>query len=120
MPRGVKLALSLGLLLIAGTVATPAGSGTARAKITLLDTDPVVVAGRYFKPSERVKVRISLSGGRLTRSVVATRLGRFAVRFASVHAECSPFVVTVVGEDGSRATLRRINIPPACTVPIAP
>jgi hypothetical protein len=51
---------------------------------------------------------------------VATRRGSFTARVATVDAECSPFIVYAAGNGGSRAQLRRINIPPPCGIPITP
>lgn len=120
MRGDVKLSTSLGLFLIVALLVTPAGAGKARAKVMLVDDSPLVVSGRAFVRAERVTLRTSLEGRRYTKRIVASQVGRFTTRIANVDAECSPFVVTAVGARGSRATLRRIIIPPPCGIPIAP
>ena len=107
------------LLLLAATLSS-AGSAKARPKLVLVDTQPVVVAGRGFAPAERVKLRAALNGRKITKRVTASRIGRFTVRLAATDAECDPFTVSAVGGEGSRAMLRRINIPAPCGIVITP
>jgi hypothetical protein len=95
-------------------------SAKGRAKLVLVDASPVVVAGRGFAPAERVTLRTTLEGRRIAKRVTANRTGRFIVRFAATSAECDPFTVSAVGRAGSRATLRRIQIPPPCGIVITP
>ena len=103
-------------------VANPVGMASAhknRTSLHLLDDRPLLVTGRGFEVRERVRLRTSIAGERISKVVVASRLGRFTVQLAA-HAECRPFVVYAEGRAGSRATLRRIQIPPPCGPPIAP
>jgi hypothetical protein len=120
MSRAVKFPISIGLLLLLAASLTSAGSARAKAKLVLVDTQPVVVAGRGFAPAERVTLRTALNGRQITKRVTASRIGRFTVRLAATDAECYPFTVSAVGGEGSRAMLRRINIPPPCGIPITP
>jgi hypothetical protein len=120
MTRAVKFSISLGLLLLLATTLSSAGSAKAKPTIALVDASPVVVAGRGFARAERVTLRASVNGRRITKVVTANQIGRFTVRLAVTNAECNPFTVSAVGREGSRAMLRRINIPPPCGPPIAP
>jgi hypothetical protein len=120
MSHAVKFSISLGLLLLLATTLSSAGSAKAKPTIALVDASPVVVAGRGFARAERVTLRASVNGRSITRRVTASRIGRFTVRLAATNAECDPFTVTAVGRAGSRAMLKRINIPAPCGVPIAP
>ena len=120
MSPAVKLSISIGLLLLLAASLTSAGSARPRAKLALVDTQPLVVAGRGFAPAERVTLRTALNGRQITKKVTASRIGRFTVRLAATNADCDPFTVSAAGRAGSRAMLRRINIPPPCGIVITP
>lgn len=68
---------------------------------------PAAVAGTGFHPG-RVTVTAPTADGKVAKSSQANSAGRFTVRFASpVTAHpCRVSVVTAVGADGLRATLR--------------
>lgn len=94
---------------------------TRRATLAVANDNPVVVVGRGFLRGERVTLRTSINGQLYKKTVVANTLGRFSTQLAQVDAECWPFAVSAVGARGSRATaLRKIVIPPPCSVPIQP
>jgi hypothetical protein len=114
---GAVLAL---LAVSAAAVATPASETKRRPVLSLLDDGPVSVAGRGFARGERVTVRTAVSGRTFAQTVRATRAGRFTATFTEADAACQPFTVTAVGRAGSRATFRRIEIPPPCGPPIQP
>jgi hypothetical protein len=120
MSRAVKFPISLGLLLLLATALSSAGSAKAKPTIVLVDASPVVVAGRGFVRAERVTLRAAVNGRHITRRVVANRVGRFTVSLAATNAACNPFTISAVGRAGSRAMLRRINIPAPCGPPITP
>jgi hypothetical protein len=120
MSRAVKLPISIGLAIVVAAALSSVGTAKGRAKLVLVDTHPVVVAGRGFAPAERVTLRTTLNGRRITKRVTASRTGRFTVRLAAEDAECTPLAVSAVGREGSRASLRKIVIPPPCGIPIAP
>jgi hypothetical protein len=86
----------------------------AKARVSLVNDAPLVVAGRGFKADERVRVAASTARGQYRKTTAVTRLGRFSVRFASVDASCGPLFVAVTGTQGTRATWRRPGIPPPC------
>jgi hypothetical protein len=119
--RVVKLSIStfLALLLGAALVISAAGS-TRRGTLAVVARNPVVVTGRGFLPRERVTLRTSLGGHVYRKTVVASRIGRFTTRFADANAECSPFAVSATGARGTRATTRKIAIPPPCGMVITP
>jgi hypothetical protein len=120
MSRSVKFPISIALAVVVAAALSSVGSAKGRAKLVLVDTHPVVVAGRGFAPAERVTLRTTLNGRRITKHVTATRTGRFTVRLATEDAECTPLAISAVGREGSRASLRKIVIPPPCGIPIAP
>jgi hypothetical protein len=118
----VKLLISASAaLLLAGTLVIAASAVTRRATVAVADANPVLVVGRGFLRGERVALRTSINGQLYKKTVLANNLGRFSTRLAQVDAECWPFAVSAVGARGSRATaLRKIVIPPPCSVPIQP
>ncbi len=120
----VKSLLTLAALSAAFAAAPLLGSADAaprKATLTIVDPSPVTVAGHGFRRGERVTVRL-VGGGVVHRKVVvANRFGRLTARWAdAVLPECSPYSVTATGARGSQATLRKIQIPPACGIVIQP
>ena len=112
--------LSVSLLPVA-LLAVPAGAARAKATLAVVDESPVTVIGRGFLAKERVTLRTSVAGHLHRKVVTANRLGRFTAQFDGVEAaQCSPYAVSAVGARGSRATTRKIAIPPACGIPIQP
>jgi hypothetical protein len=111
----VKILISLGFAaLLAAALSTSAVSAERKASVVLLDESPIAVFGRGFVPRERVTVRVVIGKRNLTARVRASTAGRFTVRFQESLPDCSPFSVTATGGAGSRAMLRKINIPPPC------
>jgi hypothetical protein len=96
----------------------PASETKRRPVVALLDDRPVAVAGRGFARGERVTLRTAVGGRQFAKTVRATQAGRFTATFAEADAACQPFSVSAVGRLGSRATFRRIEIPPPCGPPI--
>jgi hypothetical protein len=118
--RLVKPAVVLVLLVSVGAAHTAAaGTAKKRPALMLVDTDPLRVAGGGFARRERIKLRTTVNGRLLRRTVTAGATGRFVAQF-QVDAECWPFVLYAEGGSGSRAVLRRIRIPPPCGPPPAP
>jgi hypothetical protein len=76
----------------------------ARATLKIVGIDPVAVAGRAFKPGERV--RLSADGRR--KSVTASARGSFKVFFPVANG-CNGLVVVARGSEGSRATVAFAN-----------
>jgi|Tabmets5t2r1_1033131.scaffolds.fasta_scaffold00187_6 hypothetical protein len=82
------------------TTTAPA-SRSARPTLTIVATDPVTVAGRGFKASERV----SLTGNGRRKSIVAGPRGGFTVVFAQAST-CNGFTAVARGSKGSRASVK--------------
>jgi hypothetical protein len=109
--------VALGAAAASIVLALPAGA--ARRPVVALAADsPVAVSGQGFRPGERVMVRATVDGRTTARLAIAGRTGRFTARFATVDATCEPIQVTAVGILGSRAVLRRWEIPPPCGIVI--
>ena len=121
MAAAVKLLISLSVpLLAAALLVLPADAARPKASLAVVDDSPVTVSGRGFLARERVTLRTSVAGRLHVEVVTANRLGRFTAQFDGVDAQCSPYAVSAVGARGSRATTRKIAIPPACGIPIQP
>jgi hypothetical protein len=118
----VKILVLLAALFAFFCITAPVGSADAerRPALAVVSDNPLTVAGRGYRRFERVTVRTSVHGSTYTRRIRAGRLGRFTVRFARVSAECHPFAAAAVGAGGSRASARRIAIPPPCGMVIQP
>jgi hypothetical protein len=91
--------LAIPALTLPAASATPA-STTGRAAVEIVQISPLTVAGRGFKPKERV--RVTANGGR--KSVTAGRRGRFEVAFPAANA-CNGVFAVAVGSKGSRASV---------------
>jgi hypothetical protein len=117
---GSFVAVSAAFAVSAAGLATPASETKRRPVVTLLNDRPVAVAGRGFARGERVTLRTAVNGRQFAKTVRATVAGRFTATFAEADAACQPFAVSAVGRLGSRATFRRIQIPPPCGIPIQP
>jgi hypothetical protein len=116
------LALPAALLALSSVAAGATGGAEIKRRpaLAVADQSPLVVTGRGFGRFERVTVRATVHGATYTRRVRAGRRGRFTARFGGVSAECHPFGVTAGGARGSRASMRRIAIPPPCGIVIQP
>jgi hypothetical protein len=95
----IVLLITFGLDAAVESPAAPAAQ-SARPKLTITNMNPLQVAGRGFKPRERVV----LSVGQRRRAVTADAGGRFSVRFG--RAMCSGGTISAVGSKGSRAAVR--------------
>jgi hypothetical protein len=119
--RVVNLPISVALLALLVAVSLASTESTkGKAKLVLVGTNPVVVAGLGFERAERVTLRTRLDGRRITKHVTAGRTGRFRVLLAATNAECDSFSVSAIGREGSRATAARTGIPAPCGIVIAP
>jgi hypothetical protein len=118
--RAVKLPISIALAVLLAASFSSAGSAKRKAKLAVVDANPVVVAGRGFTPAERVTLRTRLDRRRITKRVTASRTGRFTVSLAATNAECDSFTVSAIGREGSRATAGWSGVPPPCGVVITP
>ena len=100
--------------LVAATLASTGGAA-GRPVLRLADDRPLAVSGVGFAAGERVSVRVLVAGrapygATFTASGSGSFMARFPRRALSV---CPRYVITAVGNEGSRATLRE-RIPPPC------
>jgi hypothetical protein len=94
---------SLLTLLLGQAVAAP-----SRATLRLdEDVVPAVLQGAHFQPREHVRVVVLSGTTRTVRKLVATRLGRFALRMPADMNACQGFSATAVGSKGTKATFKR-------------
>lgn len=115
----MRIALWIAAALTAAVAAASApGSGLERPALRLADVEPLVVAGASFRPRELVRVQAIGTFGTRTKSVRATALGSFRVRFVALSADpCKLRFVKATGAEGSRAMLR---LPPGACQPEGP
>jgi hypothetical protein len=90
--------------LLATALALPAAAASPRPKLTLVQRDPITVAGAHFRPLGLVKVTIYVDPT-VTRAAKATRAGTFRVSFG--HLDIGPCggaaQVLAVGARGQKA-----------------
>ena len=105
-------------LVAAVTAGTAPGSSLKGPALRLADAQPLAVAGASFKSRELVRVQAVGTFGTRAKSVRATALGRFLVRFTTLSGDpCKLRFVRATGADGSRAMLR---FPPGACQPEGP
>jgi hypothetical protein len=99
-----KLAVTVAVvLLFLLALSASAGAAPVRtASLRIVDLKPLTVAGRSFRPNEKVKL-IATSEGVAIRVVRADGRGRFTARLALVSVKCLGTVVQAFGARGSRA-----------------
>jgi len=106
---GVLAALVAVLLAAAASRPVEGATAVSVPLLRVLHTSPFEVAGRSFKPFERVKVVVTTSAV-YTKRVRAGRSGRFVVNFGRIALDrCTGFVVTASGIRGSRSVLESKN-----------
>jgi hypothetical protein len=110
------VALLAVLLLLAAPLAASASGSSERAgrspSIRLVSQQPLVVRGRHFRSSERVRV-VVLASSRRVRRVTATGTGTFTATFRKVRfVRCTGLDVRAIGSKGSIAVLKLPQ--PAC------
>lgn len=106
----------IAVLLAAGTLGQ-AVAATPKASLRLVDdTTPVTLHGSGFQPREHVRIVVVANSTQMVKRVVATRLGRFVVKLATLDVNaCTGLSIRAVGNDGTEATLKR---PPGqCPLP---
>jgi hypothetical protein len=82
--------------------ATPSAE-TKRPTLTIMTMNPLRVAGRGFKASERVTVSV----GPRRRAATAGPRGGFTVQFG--RARCTSGTIVAIGSKGSRAAVKVPN-----------
>jgi hypothetical protein len=91
------------LAVIVAAVAVGAASAQGSPAVTVTSMRPVTVAGRGFVPAERVRVVVYVKRS-VTRTVIATRRGRFVVRYPIAVGDCTGVRVAAKGNRGSTAS----------------
>ena len=75
-----------------------------RAKLQMMDLQPLTVRGVGFMPSERVHVVASARGGAYSKTKVANAAGMFMVKFPVSAGVCRGYYsIRAFGSRGSRA-----------------
>jgi hypothetical protein len=103
-------------LVAAGQAPARPLAGDSRPRLRLADADPPTVHATGFARAERVRLTLSgIPGGTRVRHRRASGSGTFSVTFRHAKAgHCSGFTVRARGDAGSRAMLRRMQLP-ACS-----
>jgi hypothetical protein len=97
------------LLLTLVALLAPAALASGTPALRAVTMQPLALQGIRFRPSERVTVRVVVSGKARVHVVVATRAGTFTTTFTAVSlGRCTRYVIVASGSRGSTATLRRI------------
>jgi hypothetical protein len=111
-------AIATGAIVAAAIALVLAGLGAGAAStrhpmLRLAKPTPLEVVGSGFRARERVRVMATKARVSATKHVRASRRGTFTVGFAFGVGHCSGVRVLAVGNEGSRATLKRTPLP-AC------
>jgi len=110
---GVASALVVSVLVLAAT----ASARTAQpAKLHIVTTSPLTVAGSGFHLGERIHVTATVGPATRTVRVRATRLGTFRLLLGGLggtSSHCDLIRVVATGVAGSTAVLKRLPAP-AC------
>ncbi len=106
MPRLAVLAGAAALVTAVAASASSAGSA-ASPRVAVPDLSPFTVQGTHFRPGERVRVAVTAPGTLPVRTVTASTLGAFSLRYAHILlGHCAAYSVRAVGSLGSHAALR--------------
>jgi hypothetical protein len=103
------IAVIIGIALVSTATAAvlqPAGHSKRTPALRLIKGKPLVVQGVRFQVGERV--RLTARSGEQTRRGTerAGARGAFVETFAMALDRCSGLLVTAIGNEGSRATLK--------------
>src|SRR5262245_52513553 len=112
-----RLVCLLGATL-AATALVPLAAGSTGASLRIAARDPLTIAGRGFRPHERVRVVVAVQVT-LAKTVRASSASAFGVRFGTLRMpHCGGVFATAHGRAG---TVARLKIPlPACQPASAP
>jgi hypothetical protein len=105
MTRRITLVVGLCVLGIVGVASAAQGEPAVnRAKLQMMDLQPLTVRGVGFMPSERVHVIASARGGAYSKTKVANASGVFSVKFPISAGVCRGYYsLRAFGSQGSRA-----------------
>jgi hypothetical protein len=97
-------------------VARPAAQvGRPAPSLRIAVATPLTVAGRNFRPHERVRVTATVEGQKLGRALTASGAGRFTVVFRLGASRCDLLRVVAVRRSGAAVVLKRLPSP-ACSL----
>ncbi len=111
-----KLVIAVAAIVAAALSLTLVGLGAGSkgaASLSLVRTAPLKLAGRHFRPHERVGLTVSVGGRKLRKTLTATGSGRFTAGFATGAGRCEAVAGIALGRAGSHAALKRGPLP-AC------
>ena len=110
MRRRSFLLVALALALCGAALAGGAGAREgAKARLLLLDSDPVTFRGVGFEASERVQLTAVDGDGAVRRAATVSSTGTFTMRVPGVDAnDCQGFSAFATGSKGSRANYKRV------------
>ena len=105
MARRITLVVGLCVLGIVGVAsAAPSETAANRAKLQMMDLQPLTVRGVGFVAGERVHVHAAARGGGYAKTKVANAAGVFNVQFPVSAGVCRGYYsVRAFGSRGSRA-----------------
>jgi hypothetical protein len=91
---------------------TPAAPAALDPAVRIAARDPLTLAGRGFKPRERVKLTVELGAVTQARRVRARATGTFEIAFAAMALQrChGGLAVSAVGDDGSRVRWKLLSL----------
>jgi len=116
----VRRALVAAVIVPTLAVGPAAHATPAHPSLEVRTLHPFKVQGREFRPAERIRVSLVVSEGQIrhVRRVTANKSGAFVASFLGVQiGRCDAFVVAVRGNRGSKATLKRREVPADCPGP---
>jgi hypothetical protein len=101
--------LAILLMLAAMLVAAAPSASAVRARVWLVQSSPVRVAGSGFAAGDRVTVTVTAGKAKLRKAVSATVGGRFAARWnGSIAGGCHSTLIVARGSSGRTALWREV------------
>jgi carbohydrate-selective porin OprB len=104
--------------IVAGVAASLALSASNRRpapNLGLAKPQPLTLAGRNFRPQERVRVTATVAGRKRRQTVTAGQTGRLHVVFRQLGwSRCDSLRVVAVRRSGALVVLKRLPAP-ACS-----
>jgi hypothetical protein len=101
---------------VVAAVARPDANRGARPSLRIARAEPLAIAGRNFRPHERVRLTATVASSKRTRSVTAGPQGRFQVQFEQLGASrCDLLRVVAVRRSGKLVIVKRLPAPACLT-----
>lgn len=101
---------------LVAAIARPSVDSGPNPSLHILAAKPLTVAGRNFRPHERVRVtaKITVTGERRTTAVAAGGTGRFRVEFGQLGvSRCAELRIVAVRRSGRAVVVKHLPAP-AC------